>query len=517
MKLWIKLAIILSVIVNLFVLLLFVYLSPKVEDVSVDLVGEKLKSIAASIAAGINGERFDQIDLYDSTSVNSIFYKNLQNTIDKAKDNLELADEDYLISLLDKNSLTFGVVLSRDYEGKQILQPLSLQARDAVKKVYKNSRCEYSIIYAKEYGDALSGFAPIYDNQKNIVGIVQVDQNLDDIINRIDGITSSIFYGSIIFLPVIILLSFITAAFFVSPIVKVKQKIKKIASGDYSNRVKIKSSGEVKELVSAAENLRSTILEQQQKIFENIKELEEAKNKAEASDKIKSEFLAVISHEIRTPLNVILGNIEVLKMELNEEEINELEEILDPIKSGSKRLIRTVEMLVLYSEIVSGSYYVNKEYINVNDLFFSISEKYKAEAEQKGLRIEYDCSTNTGMINADRDLLEEAVNQITDNAVKFSESGSISFCILEKEDGQIELIVKDEGIGISKEFMKNIFKPFTQEDMSYQRPYEGNGIGLSLSKKCCDLLGLELKIESEKGIGTLSKITIPQSNIFDLT
>lgn len=106
MKLWIKLAILLSVIVNLFVLLLFVYLNPKVEDVSVGLVGEKLKSIPVSITAGINGEQFNQIDLYDSTSVNSGFYKNLQNTIDRAKDNLELADEDYLISLLDKNSLT---------------------------------------------------------------------------------------------------------------------------------------------------------------------------------------------------------------------------------------------------------------------------------------------------------------------------------------------------------------------------------------------------------------------------
>lgn len=501
----------------MFVLLLFIYLNPNVEDVAVDLVGEKLKSIAASIAASVDGEQFNHIDLYDSASVNTHFYTDIQYTISKAKNNLELSDEDYTISLLDKNSLAFGVVLNQDKKGKNVLLPLSNEARETVERVYQNKHCEFSIIYEQKKGNVLSGFAPIYDSLKNVSGIVQVDQNFEDVNTRIDNVLSSVFIGSLIFLPLTIVFSFVTSAIFLSPIGKIKNQIMKIASGNYSESPRIKSSGEVKELVNAAENLRATILEQQKKIFENIQELKSAKNKAEASDRIKSEFLAVISHEIRTPLNVILGNIEVLKMELNEEEINELEEILGPIKIGSQRLIRTVEMLVLYSDIVSGSYNFKKEYTNVNDLFFSISEKYKKEAEQKGIQIKYDCVTNTGMIQTDINILTETITQIADNAVKFSESGSIVFCIFEKDDGKIELIVQDEGIGISKDFMKSIYKPFTQEDMSYQRPYEGNGIGLAVAKKCSDLLGMELRIESEKGKGTTAKIIIPVQNTFSIS
>jgi signal transduction histidine kinase len=324
-----------------------------------------------------------------------------------------------------------------------------------------------------------------------------------------------VFYGSLIFLPITILISFITAAFFVTPITKVKHKIKRIASGDYSNSVEIKSSGEIKELVDSAENLRITILEQQQKIFGNIKQLEEAKNKAEASDRLKSEFLAVISHEIRTPLNVILGNVEILKLELDEEKIRELEDILEPIKQGSERLIRTVEMLVLYSELSSKSYNKREHYVDVDKLFFSSVEKHKKNAAAKGIKINFDCATTTGMIKADERLLEEAINQIADNAVKYTQKGEIIFCIRKTENQELKLIFNDTGIGISNEFMKELYKPFRQEDMSYERRFEGNGIGLALAKKCCDINGFGLNITSEKEKGTTVEIIIPSRHLFN--
>lgn len=515
MKLWIRLSIILVVVINLIIEIGLIYITPRVEEFSVDLVGEKLKSIAASISASIDGERFKEINTFDSSSVNSDSYKSIITTIRKAKDNLELSDDLYSITILDKNSLSFGVVLNRISGSKDSLQEISSIARRVVEKVYETHKCKYSPMYTDRYGNWLSGFAPIFDPDRNVIGVIQVDQRFEDVLDRINEINSSIQIGRLYSIPVTIIISVLLATIFVRPIRKVKEKITRIAAGDYSESKKIKSGGEVKELVLAAENLRSTILEQQNKIFQNIKELEDARDKAEASGKMKGEFLALISHEIRTPLNVILGNIEVLKLELDEDKIKELEDILEPIKLGSERLIRTVEMLVLYSELSSHSYVKREKYVDVNNLFFASLDPHKKAAIKKGLKINFDCATTTGMIKADERLLEEAINQIADNAVKFTNEGEITFCIKKNEDETITLIFNDTGVGISKDFMKELFKPFRQEDMRIERKFEGNGVGLALAKKCCDFNGFDLNISSEKNKGTMVEIIIPQKNLFN--
>lgn len=515
MKLWIKLSIILVIIINFVIEIGLLYITPKVEDFSVDLVGEKLKSIAASISASIDGNQFKEINIFDSSSVYSSSYQNTLKTIQQAKENLELSDELYTITILDRNSISFGVVLNRITSSKDTLQEISPLARKTIEKVYQEKHCEYTPMYEDKYGSWLSGFAPIYDDEKNVVGVVQVDQSFEDVLNRISEINNPIQIGRLYSIPLTLIVSILFAAIFVRPIRKVKEKITRIADGDYSESEIIKSGGEVKELVTAAENLRTTILEQQNKIFQSIEELKSARDKAQASDKLKSEFLAVISHEIRTPLNVILGNIEVLKYELTEDKIAELEDILLPIKQGSERLIRTVEMMVLYSELSSKSYTKREEYFDVNNLFFNTIENYRKLADEKGIKIKFDCATTTGMIKADERLLEEAINQLADNAVKYTQNGEIIFCVKKLNDSGIKLIFNDTGTGISNEFMREVFKPFRQEDMSYERRFEGNGIGLALAKKCCDLNGLDLKIESEKNKGTLVEIIIPQDKLFN--
>lgn len=510
MKLWIKLAILLTVIINIIIQISIVVLTPKIEKYSTDFIGDKLKSIAASIAASIDGDEFNKLNIYDSTSINSSTYRKIRQTIDGTKANLELTEDRYSISILDKNSLAFGVVLKRVAYGKDSLQQLSDTGKKAVAQVYDRNKCVHTDKYSDRYGVWLSGFAPIYDSLKQISGIIQVDQTYESVKERIDEIDETIFYGRLLLFPVILLLSVVLANFFLSPIVKVKEGIQKIASGDYSSKLVIKSSGEIQQLINAAEILRSTILEQQEKIFNTIEELKSAKSKAESSDRMKSEFLALLSHEIRTPLNIILGNIEVLKLEMDEKVLEELNEITNEIKIGSDRLIRTVEMIVLYSELASDSYNKKERFVNINQMFFELSNSYKEEAVKKGIKILNECTAITGMIKADEKLIEEAIKQITDNAFKFTEKGEIHFCIFDMKENGINLVIKDSGIGISDDFMKELYKPFRQEDMRYSRRFEGNGLGLAIAKKCCDVNGFGLKINSKKNEGTVVEINIPR-------
>ena len=517
MKLWLKLTILLTIILNVVIEIGILTITPKIESYSINLVGEKLKSISASISAGIDGEQFKNLDIFDSTSTTNPEYVFVQKTIETAKENLELTHDIYSISILDNNSISFGVVLNKVSFGKDTLSLLNKTSKEAAIEVYQNKKCINTGLYTDKLGSWLSGFSPIFDNNKNVVGIIKVDQNYDTVKSKLTEINDQVFVGRIILFPITIFLSFLLANIFIAPITKVKKSILKISSGDYSENVQLKSSGEIKELIDASENLRKTIIEQQQKIFASIGELEESKNKAEASDRMKSEFLALLSHEIRTPLNIILGNIEVLKLEFNDDVLNELKEITDEIKFGSDRLIRTVEMIVLYSELVSDSYSKKERLLNINQMFFEISSSYKEESLQKGIKILNECTATTGMIKADELLISEAIKQITDNAFKFTESGEIHFCIFDKMEEGISLVISDTGIGISEEFMKELFKPFRQEDMSYSRKFEGNGLGLAISKKGCDINGFELKISSEKNKGTMVEINIPKDKFFGAT
>lgn len=514
MKLWLKLTIVLTVLINLIIQIGLLELQPKIKNFSEDLLGDKLKSIAAAIAASIDGDEFSQINIYDSTSLSTQIYQHIQQTIELARKNLQLHNNQYSISILDKNSLAFGVVLRRIEDGKDSLMQLNREGIAAALSIFEKKQCIRTSPYEDRYGSWLSGLAPVFDKNNDVVGIVKVDQKYEQIQATFDSINKEILTGRIILIPITILISILLSNIFLMPVVKVKDKIKKIASGDYSEYNHIKAGGEVGELVDAAEALRKTILEQQEKIFATIRELKAAKEKAEASDKMKSEFLNLISHEIRTPLNVILGSIELIKMEFDGEKLESLNDLTEIIEIGSRRLIRTIEMMVLYSELASGNYKTKYQYVNLFNIINNIASEVEKEALKKGLHLKTDCAATTTIVQADKFLLEEAIRQIVENAIKFSDSGDIIFCLMENPDHGIKIVVVDQGRGISKEFMTELFKPFRQEDMSATRGYEGNGLGLAIAKKCCDLCEYELNVFSEKGKGTTVEINIPNSKFF---
>jgi len=516
MKLWHKLTIVIFIIINIVVQIWSMVLTPKINNYAVELLGEKLKSIAAATAASINGDDYKNIDLFDTTGIYSATYIKIKNTIEKTKDNLELTSDKYSITLLDNNSIAFGVVLNRIPFAKDSIQQLGEEAKKAVYLVYDKKHSIYTNVYKDRYGEWLSGLSPIKTSNNEIVGIVQVDENYNSIKSTISEIELAMLYGRLILLPFSILISLFVAKQFLKPIRELKDKLYRISIGNYFETNKIKASGEIKELADAAENMRVTIVEQQAKIFETISDLKTSKEKVEISDKLKSEFLAVLSHEIRTPLNVILGSINILQLELEDNNYDEIENLTNSISKGSTRLIRTVEMIVLYSELVSKTYIKQEKFITLDQAYFYSFEKYMSEARKKGIVVKTDCIETIGTIKVDENLFKEAIIQLVDNAVKYTNEGEIKLCIMEDINLGLYIIIEDTGIGISESFQKELYKPFRQEDMSYRRKYEGNGVGLALAKKCLDLNGLELKIESEKDKGTKAKIFIPKEKYFDV-
>ncbi len=227
-----------------------------------------------------------------------------------------------------------------------------------------------------------------------------------------------------------------------------------------------------------------------------------AKEKAENSDRLKSEFLAQMSHEIRTPVNTILSFSSLIKERLDDPENSAFSEYFSAITHGSERLIRTIDSILNLSQLQLGNYEAKFKNINLFEIATRVVEEFKFKSAEKGLNLSIKHSAGTNMINADLYSVSQLIANLVDNSIKYTEKGYIAVHVKSDSTDRILLIVEDSGVGMSETYLKDIFKPFSQEETGYSRRYEGTGLGLSLVKNYCELNNAEIRVESKKGKGS---------------
>ncbi len=240
------------------------------------------------------------------------------------------------------------------------------------------------------------------------------------------------------------------------------------------------------------------------------KELIISKEKAEESDRLKSAFLAQMSHEIRTPLNVILTATPLLAEDLSTED-EDICVLLDSVSSAGKRLQRTIDMILNLSSVQSGNYISQFEAVNLGDDLKVLVDEMKSLAMEKNLSLTFTNHAYDPLIKGDKYTLNQIFQNLLGNAIKYTQTGNIEVRILEENPGKISVEVKDTGIGMSQEYLKKLFTPFSQEDMGYKREFEGNGLGLALVKKYVELNDAEILVKSEKNNGTTFKVIFKKS------
>ena len=239
------------------------------------------------------------------------------------------------------------------------------------------------------------------------------------------------------------------------------------------------------------------------------KELIKAKEKAEESDRLKSEFLAQMSHEIRSPINIILSYNSFIKEELEGRLDKYLATSFDSIDSAGKRLLRTLDLILNMAAVQSG--YVEFQFgpIDVISIIAELVKEFKFSAISKNLNLLYTSYTNKSIVFADDYIVSEIFQNLIGNAIKYTIEGTVEIKIYESgRNLYVEVI--DTGIGISEEYIPKIFLPFTQEETGYSRKYEGNGLGLALVKKYVELINAEIKVSSKKGAGSVFTVIFNQ-------
>ncbi len=242
-------------------------------------------------------------------------------------------------------------------------------------------------------------------------------------------------------------------------------------------------------------------------------ELIEAKERAEESDRLKTEFLAGMSHEIRTPINTIMSYLSLLKTDLNHKENLAYKEIFEAIEVGSLRLTRTIDSILNMAQFQAGTFDIFKTKIDINqEIIKNLYDEFKYTAKQRGLElICINESENTNVLGDKYSLTQLFVN-LLDNALKYTKEGQVTIKVYNNEDGILCVDVKDTGIGIGKEFLPTLFKPFRQEEQGYTRKFDGNGLGLALVKKYCSLNDAVIKVSSKKGLGTKFTVKFVNTN-----
>lgn len=301
--------------------------------------------------------------------------------------------------------------------------------------------------------------------------------------------------------------------------------LSKLASGDFENKfeggTKLQNGKEIyfeatfSRLEIGEEDLYLAIIRDITERKKLIDQLIRAKEEAEEANRLKSGFISMMSHEIRTPLNVILGFTSVLKENfMSDQKDEDTPKYFEAIEKSGKRLLRTINQILDISRIEAGEFEIHLKEININEKVLDAIQQIKVLADTKNITFNISLDNRNPVLILDEYCIDGILINLINNAVKFSTENSKIDISTEVSDNNVIFKIRDYGIGMSEEYKKHLFQPFSQEEVGYGRPYEGTGLGLALTKKFIDLMKGEIKIWSEKEKGTQVEVifTLPEKN-----
>jgi len=243
-------------------------------------------------------------------------------------------------------------------------------------------------------------------------------------------------------------------------------------------------------------------------IIEENQQLEIEKEVAKKNEQLKSEFLANMSHEIRTPLNAMFGFIHLLEAKNIDKESKEYLKI---IKNSGEILLSLINDILDFSKVEAGKMVIEKYPFNLKTEIMKIYTLFSNKAATKNIKLSLIEKNIDIDVVSDSVRIKQVISNLLSNAIKFTpENKNIKLYVAyndEKEELYVE--VKDEGIGIPKDKLNTIFKPFSQADNSTTRKYGGTGLGLTISYNLIELLGGKLEVESEVDKGSRFCFSIP--------
>ena len=239
----------------------------------------------------------------------------------------------------------------------------------------------------------------------------------------------------------------------------------------------------------------------------------EAQTATAASD-AKSKFLANMSHELRTPLNAIIGYAEILDEEAEEDGLDSYRDDIQRILAAGRHLLSLINDVLDFSKIESGKLELCIEKFTLQDILPAISATAAPLMRKNGNTFKIECECQAVPLVSDATRMRQILLNLLSNAAKFTKNGTVTLsCRIEPEsrnDGELLVLeVTDTGIGMTPDQLAKLFEEFSQADASISKRFQGTGLGLAISKRLAQLLGGDIRVQSDEGVGTCFSVWVP--------